>query len=328
MKIGFIGAGVIAKAHIGCMQRSVPEAEIVGVSDIDGQRAAQVADEFGITAFENNAALLEAGVDAVFVCTYPKAHKLCVIEALDAGKHVFCEKPLAPTYEEGREIARAVRRTDRKFMVGYLFHFSSAARRIKVLLDSGDLGDLALAWSVRCSYFLPPADTWLADPVGGGILDVCTHDIEFLSWLGGRPVSVTASGLTAHAALKCVDTTSVTMRFKKGIGSVLASWASPLTVVHVGVAGTRGTGTLVQDGARFRLTLKLHGQAETSEAGGDLAGVMVAEQQHFIDAIRNDRPVAVGLPEALLALQIHEAIQTSWTTGQPVPVESRSETAE
>ncbi len=322
VKVGFIGAGVIAKAHIACMKAAVPEAEIVGVSDIDCERAASVGEEFGISSFATNKALFEAGTDAVFVCTYPKAHKECVLEALDADNHVFCEKPLAPTLPEGLEIAQAVRKSNKKFMIGYLFHFSTAVKRIRSLLDSGDLGELALAWSLRYAYFVPPASSWLADPVGGGILDVCTHDIEFLSWLGGKPRAVVASGLTAHPGLQCLDTASITMTFEQGIGTVVASWASPLNVMHIGVAGNKGAAAIIQEDGKFTLAIKLRDRDQINEAGEDLSGVVAAEQRHFIDAVYKDDPVAVGIDDALRALEIHQAVETSWKTGQSVTLKN------
>jgi UDP-N-acetylglucosamine 3-dehydrogenase len=319
VKVGFIGAGGITKAHISCMKQGVPDAQIVGVSDIDPKRAAEVAQQFGIKSFPNNAALLESGINAVFVCTYPRAHKECVVQAIEAGKHVFCEKPLAPTYKAGLEIAQAVEHSDRQFMIGYLFHFSRSAGRIKSLLDGGDLGELAIAWSQRFGYFRPLAGTWHADPVGGGILDLCTHDIEFLSWLGGRPLAVTATGVTAHSGLECMDTVSITMKFRQGIGTVLSSWASPLALMNIGVAGTKGTVVLRQDGS---LRVKIEGNEESCEPGEGPEAPMIGEQRHFIQTLQNGGTVSPGIREALLALEIQDAAEKSWNTGRSVSLRS------
>jgi predicted dehydrogenase len=319
-RVGFIGAGMVAAWHIGCMTKLVPEADIVGLTDIDQHRADRLAQQFDIKTFPRNEDLFNADVDAVFVCTYPKAHRACVLAALEAGKHVFCEKPLAPTYAEGLEIARAAERSGKKFMLGYVFHFSESARRIKSLIDESTLGQLALVWSHRLAPFVPSRGSWYADPVGGGILDFCTHDLELLSWWAGRPLSVTATALAAQPGLGCMDTTAVTMRFETPIGTVMSSWAAQFVSMNMGATGTKGTAMLVQDGAGFALSsvTKLEGHEETRGPREELETVMAAEQRYFINNLERDETISPGTSEGLLALEVHEAVETSWKTGQPV----------
>jgi len=322
-RVGFIGAGMVAAWHIGTMKKLVPEADIVGVTDIDQKRADRLAEQFDIRAFAHNHDLFNADVDTVFVCTYPKAHKPCVLAALEAGKHVFCEKPLAPTYDDGVEIARAVENSGRKFMLGYVFHFSQSARRIKRLIDQGEFGQLALVWSHRLAPFVPPPGSWYTDPVGGGILDFCTHDLELLSWWVGRPLSVTATALAAEPGLGCMDTTAVTMRFKTAIGAVMSSWAAQFVSMNMGVTGTRGTAVLAQDGPGFALSsiTKLEGREEIRGPREELETVMAAEQRHFIENLQGHEVISPGASEGLLALELHEAVETSWETRQPVSLE-------
>lgn len=316
MKIGFVGAGGIAQVHAACLRQGVPEVELVGVADIFPGRAEAFVREFGGRAFTRGADLLDLDLDAVFVLTNPRAHGPCVVEALAAGKHVFCEKPLTATYEEGLELARAVEASDRVFMLGYVFHYSRSAQRIKALLDAGDLGELAVAWSQRFAYHRPAPDHWHSDPVEGSILDLCTHDIEFLCWWGGRPEAVQATAATGHPGGGFADTVSINLTFKRGMGTVLSSWASLEPVMNIGVSGTRGSAVLsAREGGAIALRVALEGKEAYEEAPEDQMGVMVAEQRAFLEAVQAGRKASPGVAEGLLALQVQEAAQRSWRDG-------------
>jgi predicted dehydrogenase len=315
MKVGILGAGNIARAHAACMKQACPDVELAGASDIVPSRAKVFGHEFGIRSFESNAALLDTDVDAVFVCSNPAAHKACVLESLSAGKHVFCEKPLALTLDEGLEIARAVEASGRLFMLGYLFHHSRVANRIKSLVDSGGLGAVSAAWSQRFGYFAPPPGSWYADPAEGGILDLCTHDIEFLCWWCGRPRSVSATAVTVHPSITCVDTVNIAMEFAQGMGTVLSSWASPRSVTNIGVSGTKGTAVFTIEGESASVAVTFNGKAEAVEEQENPADAMAAEQRAFFDAIRTGHAPSPGIAEGLVAIEVHEAAQRSWTTG-------------
>ena len=109
LRIGIIGTGGIAHAHMRAYQR-MEDVKIIGASDIVPGKARAFLDEFGLTevpAFENNDELLKLQPDGVSVCTYNTTHHICAVAALKAGVNVLCEKPMSVTLEQGVEMARA-----------------------------------------------------------------------------------------------------------------------------------------------------------------------------------------------------------------------------
>lgn len=183
VRIGLIGPGGMGRAHIDRIHSVIAGGQVVAVSDIDPDRAAAVAAEIGATAYPTSADLIGSDeVDAVMVCSYGPAHKVDVIAAIEAGKPVLCEKPLAPTAAECQEIMAAEQRAGRRLVtVGFMRRFDPSYRQLKAVLDSGEVGEPLIMHSRHRNPSVPPHYTW-----DMAINDTAIHDIDTMRWLLGE----------------------------------------------------------------------------------------------------------------------------------------------
>ena len=203
LRIGVIGAGQIAYNHCGEIQ-SYPEAEIIAVADISEERRTRLQHMYGAEkSFSDPLELARAkGIDAVTVALPNKLHAGVSIAALEAGKHVLLEKPMAMNLEEAQAVAEAAERNDRVLMLGMNQRFSREAQTVKALVKQGVLGDIYHAktfWYRRTGT--PKFGTWFCrkEMAGGGaLLDIGVHLLDLCLHLMGnfQPASVTGSVYT------------------------------------------------------------------------------------------------------------------------------------
>jgi predicted dehydrogenase len=200
LKIGLIGAGGIVRgAHLKPGWLAVPDAEIVAVCDLHEPTARQLADDFNIPhVFTDFYELLKLDeIDAVDICTPNRVHTPAVIGALEAGKHVLCEKPLAVSTEEIIAMRTALRKTDRILMTAQHFRFSESAVAIKAWCESGALGEVyhARVNATRRNWL--PITPGFIDPKlsgGGPCMDIGVHALDTAMWLMNFPQPVRVSG--------------------------------------------------------------------------------------------------------------------------------------
>jgi len=140
IRIGLVGAGAIAATHAQHLS-TFDFVTIAGVYDALPERSAEFAAKRNITAYLSLGALL-GQVDAIYICTFPQAHREAAIRAAQAGVHVCCEKPLAKTLEDGLAIQEAVEKAGISFMVAFPWRFTRNLMRIKEVVDSGVLGQI------------------------------------------------------------------------------------------------------------------------------------------------------------------------------------------
>lgn len=183
LRIGMIGPGGMGRAHIARIHEELGGGRVVAVSDVNAEHAARVADEIGATVCATSAELIgSADVDAVMICSYGPAHKVDVVAAVDAGKSVLCEKPLAPTAAECLEIMAAEQRAGRKLVtVGFMRRFDPSYNDLKAVLDSGEIGLPLIYHSKHRNPTVPEIYTW-----DMAINDTGIHDIDTMRWLLGE----------------------------------------------------------------------------------------------------------------------------------------------
>jgi len=187
-RIGLIGAGFMGNMHAACYVQ-IKGVELAAVTDSVREKAEKIATSYGCRMFGEAEQLIEnSNVDIIDVCLPTYLHPKYTLQALEAGKHVFCEKPIALTVEDGKKMVEGARRTGRCFMVGHVIRFWPEYRELKRFIDSGELGELkALQFSRWAAY--PHWSHWLTDPEksGGPIVDLHIHDADALIWLLGKP---------------------------------------------------------------------------------------------------------------------------------------------
>lgn len=180
IRIGIIGAGGIGQAHTARLTTVLSGGRVVAVSDLDAERAKALAEPLGATVYAEGAELIVAEeVDAIMVTSSGPAHEESVIAAIEAGKPVFCEKPLAPTAAACLRIMAAEQQAGRQLVqVGFMRRFDDSYRQMKELLDSGEIGQ---ALMVHCAHRNPTVpEIYTADMA---INDTAIHEIDTMRWL-------------------------------------------------------------------------------------------------------------------------------------------------
>jgi myo-inositol 2-dehydrogenase/D-chiro-inositol 1-dehydrogenase len=223
VNVGLIGAGQIGKVHGQNLARRIPNARLAGIADSYPEAARAVGAQTGVTEVHSDYhdLLRDPGIDAVVVAT-PTFMKMQVVrDAIEAGKHVFCEKPMALTLPEADEFVRMAESSGVKFQVGYQRRFDPSYMRIKAAVDLGEIGKMLL---LRSNTRDPPQKVagWADPKVSGGIfLDTSSHDYDVIRWLSGsEAVAVVADGVaTAYPELQGLgdqDTTMTIIRLANG----------------------------------------------------------------------------------------------------------------
>ena len=183
VRIGIIGPGGMGQAHIERITNLLSGGKVVAVTDLDPARAAKVAEPIGATVYPDGASLIAADeVDAVIVTSFGPAHEESVIAAIEAGKPVFCEKPLAPTAAACLRIMAAEQKAGRRLVqVGFMRRYDASYRELKAVLDGGEIGE---ALMVHCAHRNPTVpEIYTADMA---INDTAIHEIDTMRWLLGE----------------------------------------------------------------------------------------------------------------------------------------------
>jgi predicted dehydrogenase len=248
VRVGVIGVGFIGKVHLQALS-NVPQAQVVAIADIEPVRLAKQAKEFGIehTYADFREMLAREDLDAVTVATPNDTHAPLTIAALEAGKHVLCEKPLATNGADALAMTQAAKKANRALMVAFSHRRRGDVQLLKQSIDEGMLGDLYFGkamWLRRSG--IPYWGEWFTKKErsgGGPLIDLGVHMLDMAMFLMGEPkvVSVNASlfsefgpqgrgysgPLPPDARYDVEDLASLYLRLEGGRALTLeASWAS------------------------------------------------------------------------------------------------------
>ncbi|WP_042165111.1 Gfo/Idh/MocA family protein [Paenibacillus gorillae] len=270
IRIGIIGVGQIGKMHVQQYQ-TIPGAELVAVCDVNEVEAQRVAQQYGIPhVYSDYHKLLERDdLDAVDVCLHNNFHAPVTIDALRAGKHVYCEKPIAGTYFDGQSMTAAAEESGKKLHIQLGLLYRKETKAAKQLIDGGMLGKLYHARSTgfrrRNRPFVDgygtPYFTRKETAAGGALLDMGVYHISQLLYLLGNPGVERISGklyqemdmLAERQAISGFDVEELAsglVRFSGGLTlDIIESWS-----IHLGgfegssIAGSKGGIRLPNDG--------------------------------------------------------------------------------
>ena len=314
----------------------VPDLEIVAVHDKRPEVAAEVAEEFGTHAVGSEEEFFASDAEIVVVATPDPFHVPHSVAALEAGKHVICEKPLALTVAECRQLIDAVGRSDRYFMVGQICRFVAGFKTAKHLVERGEIGELAFVESEYAHDYThaPGVGGWRKDPavqregfIGGGC-----HALDLLRWIAGDPEEVFC--YTNHKLLTdwpTADTGVAIFKLPGGvIGKVFVSVGArrPYTMRTV-LYGTEGT--IVCDNTSpaiqiFRQDLfpysgtKSFCSIPVSRDESHRSGTW-HELEEFVACLDRGKPPATDVIEGTKTVAFGEAALLSARTGRPVRLE-------
>lgn len=199
LKVGVIGVGGIARVHMPGWQAS-PHAEVVAGADISHEALDSWSSQWNVTKTYSNPAdlIADPDIDIVDVVTPNMYHTDLTVAALEAGKHVICEKPLAPTPEDIDKMIAAREASGKMLMTAQHFRFSGKSKAMKAEIDSGALGDIyhARSWMLRRTAIPTRPGFLLKKHSGGGAtIDIGVHILDLTLWFMGNPKPVSVTGV-------------------------------------------------------------------------------------------------------------------------------------
>ena len=321
MRIGVIGAGFAGGTHArACL--GIDGVTVAAIATDPVEHGRQLADECGARLEASAASLCAAGdLDVVIVASPTYLHAEHAIAAAQGGKHVFCEKPIARTIEEGRAIIQACDRAGVQLAVGQVVRFFPEYRKAKDLIDSGAIGKPALATMTRGTLPVGNARPWYLDAARSGrvVLDLMLHDLDTLRWWFGEPTRVYGRVLGGPGGL---DYALATIRYSDGpIVHIESSWAE-----HSGFRTTfevRGDTGLVTHDSRTAAPLQMQ-LADAVDGPAVIPGPTLLEtpyrrqlREFFRRIGAGEQPFVSGV-EALRSLGLALAVLRSTETRQVV----------
>lgn len=354
IKIGIIGCGGIANGkHLPAI-RSLQDVEIVGFCDIIKEKAEKAKAEYGTEESkvytDYKEMLNDDSIVAIHVCTPNRSHSFITVDALHAGKHVICEKPMAINSAEAKKMLDAAKETGKILTIGYQNRYRADSSYLKRACENDDLGDIYYAKALALRRRAVP--TWGVflneyEQGGGPLIDIGTHALDLTLWmmdnykpkmvvgsvfkkLGDQKECGNAWGDWNPEQYTVEDSAFGYIVMENGATIVLeSSWA--LNILDVQEASTVLCGTKagadMKDGLRInnikynkqnieKPDLSAGGVAFFDGAGGGKPEEI--EAQVFYSAIKNGTDVVVKPEQAFVVTQILEAIYESAKTGKPV----------
>jgi predicted dehydrogenase len=358
VRIGIIGCGGIANGKHMPALKKLADVEMVAFCDIVEERAEKAAKEYGAKGakvFADYKDLLKLDLDVVHVLTPNKQHSFITVDALESGKHVMCEKPMAINTKEAQKMLDAAKKTGKKLTIGYQNRFRPECLHLKKVVEAGDLGEVyyARAQAIR-RRAVPTWGVFLDEENQGGgpLIDIGTHALDLTLWEmdNYEPAMVVGSVFRKLADTKDAanawgswdpekftveDSAFGFIKMKNGATIVLeSSWAlntllvdEAKTILCGDKAGADMLGSvecpLRINGERFS---KLYTTEPTLVAGGAAffeamggGGPQDIEARQWIDHVKDDsKPLTTKPEQAFVVTQILEAIYESNKTGKPV----------
>ena len=354
VKIGIIGCGGIANGKHMPSLAKLPNVKMIAFCDIIEERAKKAAEKYGTpdakTYVDYRELLLDPDIEVVHVLTPNREHSEISIAALEAGKHVMCEKPMAKTAAEAKKMVEAAKRTGKKLTIGYQSRHSAASMFAKDTIVADELGEIYYAncYALR-RRGTPNWGVFLDEEAQGGgpIIDIATHSLDLTLNLMNNyepelvigkthkklehPEAGNAWGDNGVSTTPLEESACAFIRMKNGATIMLeTSWALNIAeskdAPSCRLCGSRAG--LEIDGGSVKINKVEHGRQTVTNVDTSAGGVAFysgagsspadVEAKRWIDAVVNDTDPVVLPEQACVVSEILEAIYTSSKTGKPV----------
>jgi myo-inositol 2-dehydrogenase/D-chiro-inositol 1-dehydrogenase len=333
LKTIIVGAGGIAQKHAEALTR-IAGVEIAAVLDPRESNAKSLTEKYGgrvISGLEE--ALDDAGM--IHLLTPPSKRLDYARLAIQAGKHIFCEKPIAASLNDAIEMKRLAHEAGVFFMTGFNMRFRPGYLMLREDVLSGKLGNIISVWSHRigpgAGFNAPLGDSWRTEPglVCGMTIESLSHDIDMIRGLGLEIEKVSAWVYGSRQDLPAFDNhAQVVLGLKGGRSGIInASWASHLPMSSRGVIGTKGSAAICGDGFFDFMDYRIKSEASAHEQIIRVndpfdAESYYTENKHFIECIRTGTPPDIGAENGLESLRACLGIIESARTGKTVELGS------
>jgi predicted dehydrogenase len=329
LRVGILGTGFMGAIHAAAW-RTTP-AQLVGYHSLEPARAAALAAGHGGAVYDSAQALI-ADCDVIDICTPTHLHAEMIAAAVDAGRAIVCEKPLARTYADSLASVERCERAGVPLLVAHVVRFFPEYVRAKQLVDAGAIGRVAVIRTTRAS-FQPrrPDDNWFLDEArsGGMILDLMIHDFDYARWVAGEVESVYTRSVRGRDPSAAEDYAIALLTHASGaISNIEGGWAYPQPMFRTAleIAGDDG---LIEHPAGSSQPLAFHFKAAADGAAPDTGlptsplaeDPYTTEIRHFYDVLVHGVQARVTARDGLAAVRIALAAQQSAQLGRPVRIE-------
>jgi predicted dehydrogenase len=346
LKVGVIGVGGIAGTHFPGWKQST-HAEMVAMADVSPEALNRVADAQGVRRrYEKTEDLIaDPGIDIIDICTPNRYHAPLAIAALEAGKHVLCEKPLAPTPAEIRQMIQARDKSGKLLMTAQHFRFEGSAKALKAEIDGGALGEVyhARSWMLRRSAApTRPGFIQKQHSGGGPCIDIGVHILDLTLWMMGHPQPVSVTGVTqaklAHQpgafsnwggpipnTFDVEDFAAAFVRFRNGATLVLeVSWLLHHKTtgedMQMWLYGDKG-GSHWPSNELLTTNNKTRQHMNTQLVNAESGEAHARECVAFAEAIANGKPSPVPAEQSLDVITILDALYRSAEAGREIQLD-------
>lgn len=331
INVGIIGAGRIGKVHCESIMRYVKNATVKAVADpFLNDETIEWAKSLGIEEFytDYHKILEDNDIQAVLICSSTDTHSTISLEAIAAGKHIFCEKPIDHDVNKILEVKAALENSNVKYQVGFNRRFDHNFKAARKAVEGGQIGDLNILKVCSRDPGAPPVSYI---KVSGGIfLDMTIHDFDMVRFMSGSEVEeVFAYGAVlvdpAIGEAGDIDTAVISMKLANGAIAVIdncrrASYGYDQRVEAFGSLGQVAIGNDSESTAVISDANGVRGEVPLNFFLERYMGAYVEEITEFIDCIVNDKEVSVGLDCGLQPVLIGLAAKKSLVTGVPVKI--------
>ena len=326
MKVALFGAGRIGKVHAASIKADT-RSELVAVTDVMAEAAANLAKEHGITVRSPEDILADPMIDAILIASSTNTHAELIEKGVAAGKAIFCEKPIDLSLERALKVREIAAASSRPVMLGFNRRFDPNFAALKAALEAGDIGKGEML--AVTSYDPAPPPVAYIEVSGGLFRDMMIHDFDMCAFLFGMPNKVMAHGscLVDPAIGKAgdVDTAVVVLTYADGrIATIRNSRRAVFGYdQRVELLGSDGM-------------LEAKNELENTLVKSTIAGVSSAKPLHFflerymrayqiewasfVDAVVDGKPVPASVQDGVNALALAEAANVSLNEGRPVDV--------
>ena len=330
LNIGIIGAGRIGKVHMESITYNVPTARVLGITDVFKDALPALAEKYGIPKIYNDykEMLADEEIDAVLVCSSTDTHADISIEAAQAGKHVFCEKPVDLTPEKVKAVIAAVEKAGVKLQVGFNRRFDHNFAHVCSLINDGKVGNLELI-KITSRDPEPPSAEYAAVS-GGMFLDMTIHDFDMARFLAGADVTevyVNATCLVDPAIGEAgdVDTAIINLKFENGALGVIdnSRRAAYGYDQRIEVFGSLGAAMAANDTPTNVTVMNAEGVTTDKPLYFFLERYMQSfrdEMIQFVDAVQNDKPTPTTGVDGLNSILVALAAKKSVAEGRAVKI--------
>jgi predicted dehydrogenase len=335
MRVGIVGVGFMGTTH--ALGWAETPAEIVGFTAETKKEASSLAEQYDAKAVSSLDEMLPK-VDVVDICSPTHLHYEMALKAAAAGKHIVCEKPLARTTRQAREIVSACQKAGVQLLVAHVVRFFPEYALAHAAVAEGQIGKPGVIRLHRGSYRpKKPAGNWFLDEVksGGILMDLMIHDYDYARWVAGDVETVSARRVTERHIEAPVDYGLVILGHRSGaLSHIAGAWAYPPPTfrTHLEIAGERGLIEFDSDGtAPIQNLILKTGGADAPDVA--LPSSPVSESPYttqikeFYSALTDGKVARVSAVDGLAAVQIAEAAIQSAHSGQPVTLQPLAEAA-